>query len=456
MKKVYKLIASYLAIILLLGSITTVPTFAEPTTSFYAEDVSAQAGDTITVSIFVNRSVGFVSATLNVTYDTSVLTLVGAKDTGLIDGAKHTTNFVSPYVLSWENDLKTSNYSVSGALIELTFSVSSFAEPGEYSIKIDAPLHGVLDCNGEEVDCTFTSGTITVVAAECEHDWSTWKKSSASKHKHTCNLCGEVEYESHSFDEGVITEEPSHGIDGEIKYTCEDCGYADYDILDAEEHDFGEWEPYDDEQHKRICACGEDDSVEYEDHSWDDGVVATNGETTYTCEDCGATKVVAPEPEPVPVTGIALSLTSVTLEVGEYKSIIATVLPEDATNPSVKWDSSDLSVVSIGVGVEDSTFGVLQAHKAGTVTITATTEDGAYVATCVVIVNAPAPEFIPGDINGDGVLNNKDVTRLMQYHAGWDVEVNELALDVNGDGSYNNKDVTRLMQYIAGWDVEIH
>lgn len=44
----------------------------------------------------------------------------------------------------------------------------------------------------------------------------------------------------------------------------------------------------------------------------------------------------------------------------------------------------------------------------------------------------------------------------MQYNAGWDVEVNTAALDVNGDGSVNNKDVTRLMQYNAGWDVEIH
>lgn len=64
-------------------------------------------------------------------------------------------------------------------------------------------------------------------------------------------------------------------------------------------------------------------------------------------------------------------------------------------------------------------------------------------------------ECVPGDINGDNVLNNKDVTRFMQYNAGWDVSVNSLALDVNGDGNVNNKDVTRLMQYNAGWDVEI-
>lgn len=62
---------------------------------------------------------------------------------------------------------------------------------------------------------------------------------------------------------------------------------------------------------------------------------------------------------------------------------------------------------------------------------------------------------LPGDINADQIVNAKDLLRLNKYFAGWDVEVDEIAIDVNGDGTVNAKDLLRLNKYFAGWDVEI-
>ncbi|MBR6902956.1 MAG: leucine-rich repeat protein [Clostridia bacterium] len=64
-------------------------------------------------------------------------------------------------------------------------------------------------------------------------------------------------------------------------------------------------------------------------------------------------------------------------------------------------------------------------------------------------------KYIPGDINSDGAVNNKDIVRLFKYLSGWDVAVNEAALDINGDGEINNKDLLRLFKYLSGWNVQV-
>lgn len=81
---------------------------------------------------------------------------------------------------------------------------------------------------------------------------------------------------------------------------------------------------------------------------------------------------------------------------------------------------------------------------------------GIYNYTGLVACQYTVSNTMPGDINGDGVVNNKDLTRLFQYLSQWDVEVTESTLDVNGDGNINNKDLTRLFQYLSGWDVEMY
>ena len=83
------------------------------------------------------------------------------------------------------------------------------------------------------------------------------------------------------------------------------------------------------------------------------------------------------------VTSVFLSFSSTSLKECGAETLVATVLPADATTKTVFWTSSDESVATV------SSKGLVTALVKGSATITATTKDGAKTATCAVIV-APA------------------------------------------------------------------
>jgi hypothetical protein len=64
--------------------------------------------------------------------------------------------------------------------------------------------------------------------------------------------------------------------------------------------------------------------------------------------------------------------------------------------------------------------------------------------------------YLPGDVNGDGKVNDQDVNRLSNYVDEDDVDVVLYACDVNGDGKINDQDVNRLSNYVDEDDVEIY
>lgn len=83
-----------------------------------------------------------------------------------------------------------------------------------------------------------------------------------------------------------------------------------------------------------------------------------------------------------PATGISLNQSEIELIEDESSQIIANVLPENASNKSVTWTSSDISVAMV------SPDGTVYAIKPGQATIMATTEDGGFVGLCKVTVKA--------------------------------------------------------------------
>lgn len=86
----------------------------------------------------------------------------------------------------------------------------------------------------------------------------------------------------------------------------------------------------------------------------------------------------------VNVSGVSIDQGSLSLEVGQTATLIATVSPNDAVNKTLTWSSSASLIASI------NNSGLVTALSAGSTTITVTTNDGGYQAYCNVTVTAPA------------------------------------------------------------------
>ena len=158
-----------------------------------------------------------------------------------------------------------------------------------------------------------------------------------------------------------------------------------------------------------------------------------------------------PDPDPVPVTGVVLDKTEASLEVGGTLQLTATVAPEDATNKELVWTTSDAAVATV------SETGLVTAVAAGTATITVTTVDGEFTATCTITVTEAEPEYILGDVNGDGVVNTGDAVMILRHVA----EIIELApeqllaADANGDDVVNTGDAVAILRFVAGLITEL-
>lgn len=103
----------------------------------------------------------------------------------------------------------------------------------------------------------------------------------------------------------------------------------------------------------------------------------------------------------VAVTEVRLDKTATTLVEGDTEELMATVMPENATDKGIEWKSSDESVATV------SQNGLVTALKEGPAVITVITNDGGFEATCDVTVNKK-------DIPVTEVQLNKETMDLME------------------------------------------
>ena len=118
------------------------------------------------------------------------------------------------------------------------------------------------------------------------------------------------------------------------------------------------------------------------------------------------------DPSVVKVTAISLDKSSASLKPGETLTLVATLVPAEASNKNIDWSSSDEKVATVDAG---KVTGVAE----GTATITAKTEDGGFSATCALTVTADAPQVsevvLEGEITSDMTLKAGDSNLLRGF-----------------------------------------
>jgi uncharacterized protein YjdB len=83
----------------------------------------------------------------------------------------------------------------------------------------------------------------------------------------------------------------------------------------------------------------------------------------------------------VPVTGVTVTPTTASVNVGATTQLTATIAPANATNKTINWSSNNTAIATV------STTGLVTGIAEGNAIITATTQDGLKTATCAVTVN---------------------------------------------------------------------
>lgn len=137
--------------------------------------------------------------------------------------------------------------------------------------------------------------------------------------------------------------------------------------------------------------------------------------------------------EKVPVTGIRFDKENILFsEIGVTALLRATVLPEDADNKNVRWESSNEKVATVENGI-------VTCKGYGTAEISATTEDGGFTAVCK--VTAERKEILPTSITldkADVTMNVGETTKLKADV--WPTDADNKSVIWNSD----NEDIAKV------------
>lgn len=214
--------------------------------------------------------------------------------------------------------------------------------------------------------------------------------------KAICEVCGQPygKIGDHEWGEWQQTKAPTCTEKGTETRVCKNNPeHTETRDVEKAAHDVGTNWLYDETNHWKECTVchTKSDIAAHDFGEWTEVTAPTyvaDGAKKRTCNTCGYSENGTID-KLVAVSSITIDgEQTLTLKVNEVATLVATVLPDNATDKTIEWTSFDNDVVEVARGR-------LLAHKAGDAVITATAKDGQgakATVTVKVIVEAESVE----------------------------------------------------------------
>jgi uncharacterized protein YjdB len=147
----------------------------------------------------------------------------------------------------------------------------------------------------------------------------------------------------------------------------------------------------------------------------------------------------------VPVTGVTLNKATTSLTVGGTETLTATIAPANATNKTLSWSSGNSNIASV------SQNGIVTGVSAGSTTITVTTSDGNWIASCSITVNTVVPTVTSVTVSPSSATVSKGQTQqLIATVNGTNNPPQTVTWAVSGGGNGSSISTTGLLTVAAG------
>ncbi len=383
-----KIISIVLAFVLTFGMLSVLASAADVTVTLEVDKTEVNVGDIVTLTGSLSANSGLGALTVDVTYDDTMLEIIDPTPEDTTDDRVITYNLFS----------ETANPEFDGKnIIRYVGAVKDVVnDAGKlFSVQFKAISSGTADIDASIYEAADGNNQLVDVSVNSVEV-----------------VIAEAEH-THSFGEWVETTAATCTEDGSQERACE-CGEKETEVIPATGHAYGEANII---SHPTCLIPGSQTSV---------------------CATCGDVKT-----ELIPTVEHVYGNPTVTKEAtcandGEEKAwCINCNMPKVTVIPALPHTEGEWEITKAPTKTEEGER-VKKCTVCGTVIETEVLE--------------MLPEFVAGDITGDGYVKAIDARNALKANAGT-IELTEEQLkagDVTGDGKVTALDARWILQYVAG------